>query len=324
MINKEIYEKKFKYGQQENIFNKMVEKTKEYVESNNIKSLILGISGGIDSTLMAAVCREVSDKLGIPFYGYSLPIKNKLDELGASDLVGNAFCKKGYYQKIYLGEFYKSFLINLYNSSSVKNKVKVFNKNIEEIEELMPEQTKIANGNIMARLRMMFLYNQAGINKGIVIDTDNLTEHYLGFWTIHGDEGDFNPMGGLWKSEVYSVAKWMQAKYYAAGVFDTEIENTDFYNRSNALYKSIKLIPTDGNGISNSDLEQIGGKDYYEVDKILIPLACHGEGIIQNLCDEGFDKNTVLRIWERYKASEFKRRTSRVIKVSREELFEGL
>lgn len=54
----------------------------------------------------------------------------------------------------------------------------------------MPEQTKIANGNIMARLRMMYLYNQAGIKKGIVIDTDNLTEHYLGFWTIHGDEGD--------------------------------------------------------------------------------------------------------------------------------------
>lgn len=40
----------------------------------------------------------------------------------------------------------------------------------------------------------------AGINRGLV--TDNLTEHNLGFWTIHGDVGDFDPIQGLWKTEV--------------------------------------------------------------------------------------------------------------------------
>ena len=54
-----IYERKLKYGEQEAIFNKMVEKTEKYVIDNNIKALILGISGGADSTLMAAVCNEV-------------------------------------------------------------------------------------------------------------------------------------------------------------------------------------------------------------------------------------------------------------------------
>lgn len=41
---------------------------------------------------------------------------------------------------------------------------------------------------------MIYLYNLAGINRGLVMDTDNLTEHNLGFWTIHGD-----PIQGLWK-----------------------------------------------------------------------------------------------------------------------------
>ena len=50
---------------------------------------------------------------------------------------------------------------------------------------------------------MIMLYNAASIFKGLVVDTDNLSEHYLGFWTMHGDVGDFKPIGKLWKTEVY-------------------------------------------------------------------------------------------------------------------------
>jgi hypothetical protein len=55
----------------------------------------------------------------------------------------------------------------------------------------------------------------------------------------------------------------------------------------------------------------------------LIPLICKGSGAISELSKiHGMD--TVMKIWNRVQGSEFKRRTSRVIKVSREELFEGL
>lgn len=136
-------------------------------------------------------------------------------------------------------------------------------------------------------------------------------------------EGDFNPMGGLWKSEVYSIAKWLHAKYYSEAYFDNEIINKNSYDKMIALEKSIKLIPTDGNGISNSDLEQIGGKDYYEVDKILIPIVCKGADVLSDLL-KTYPSEVVMGIWNRHKSSEFKRRTSRVIKVSREELLKGL
>lgn len=53
---------------------------------------VLGISGGIDSTVVAAICHEVSKKTGIPLIGRSLPIKNKSDEFATSVHVGEAFC----------------------------------------------------------------------------------------------------------------------------------------------------------------------------------------------------------------------------------------
>ena len=76
----------------EKVFNTLVEETANYVTSNGLKAMVLGISGGIDSTVVAAICHEVSKKTGIPLIGRSLPIKNKEDEFDVSKLVGEAFC----------------------------------------------------------------------------------------------------------------------------------------------------------------------------------------------------------------------------------------
>lgn len=76
----------------EKVFETLVRETKDYLYSNSLHAMVLGISGGIDSTVVAAICREVSDETGIPFIGRSLPIKNKKDEFSVSKLVGNAFC----------------------------------------------------------------------------------------------------------------------------------------------------------------------------------------------------------------------------------------
>ena len=75
------------------VFDTLVAKTKEYLISNNLKAMILGISGGIDSTVCAAICHEVSKQTGIPLIGRSLPTTfNKEEETTSADLVGNAFC----------------------------------------------------------------------------------------------------------------------------------------------------------------------------------------------------------------------------------------
>lgn len=135
---------------------------------------------------------------------------------------------------------------------------------LDDTETMHPEkskqQTLIANGNIQARLRMIYLYNLASIHNGLVMSTDNQTEYQLGFWTIHGDVGD--PIQDLWKTEVYQLAEWLKLFYYTDG------------DKAVAIGESIKLTPTDGLGISNSDLDQIGAKSYNDVDRVLQTLVC--------------------------------------------------
>jgi NAD+ synthetase len=283
----------------ERVFNVLVKETSNYMTKNHLNAMVLGISGGIDSTVVAAICHEVSKQTGIPFIGRSLPIKNKDDEFSVSELVGNAFCD----------DFKVVNLINVYQHA---------NQTIYDSEGTLG--TPISKGNVQARLRMIYLYNLAGINRGLVMDTDNLTEHNLGFWTIHGDEGDFNPIGGLWKTEVYELAKYILRKY------EDKMRSLDeghFYeeeDRLGAMYKaiteSIALTPTDGLGISSSDLEQIGAKSYYDVDRVLQTVTCKASPENDKLQDEltaELGPDVVGKIIQRHTNSKFKRLLSPII-----------
>jgi NH3-dependent NAD+ synthetase len=79
----------------EEVFNTLVKETSKYIINNNIKAMILGISGGIDSTVCAAICHEVSKQTGVPLIGRSLPTKNnKEEENKAAKLVGTSFCNE--------------------------------------------------------------------------------------------------------------------------------------------------------------------------------------------------------------------------------------
>lgn len=317
----------------EHVFNVLVDKTAEYVTSNNLKAMVLGISGGIDSTVVAAICHEVSKKTDIPLIGRSLPIKNKEDEFSVSELVGEAFCDE--FKVFNLSNSYKASLFDLCADAGLIKDCKGYDWYwVSDLEELTG-RTPIANGNLQARCRMKHLYDIASIRKGLVMSTDNQTEYQLGFWTIHGDVGDFDPIQDLWKTEVYGLAKWILGKYeecnrgHADCFFDMGAAQKVY-----ALEQSIALTPTDGLGISNSDLEQIGAKSYDEVDDILsryIPFKeyrqKHGEPLHPHdemaesdcwsqLCAR-HGEDVVNKVWSRHLASEFKRKKAPIY-ISRE------
>lgn len=281
----------------EKVFCTLVDKTREYIQNNNLNAMVLGISGGIDSTVVAAICHEVSKQTGIPLIGRSLPIKNKNDEFSTSKLVGEAFC----------------------DNFEVTNLYEVFNKFLTLVDGdnlVSLKRTPIADGNIQARLRMIYLYNLASIHKGLVLSTDNQTEYQLGFWTIHGDVGDFNPLFGLWKTEVYEIAKWIEVMYgtMAEGA-DEAMDMDDYLNKELAIYKSIALTPTDGLGISNSDLDQIGAKSYAEVDDILQTMLLYKnpEREKWDILYSKYGEEVVNKVWNRHLASEFKRKNLPIV-----------
>ena len=302
------------------VFEHLIETTENYIVSNGLDSMVLGISGGIDSTVCAAICHEVSLRSNrqIKFIGRSLPIKNQViysEEYDASKLVGNAFCDD--FRVVNLSWIYENMLGEIVEHEEDK-KVKGFS--YKGIEDRSENQTPIANGNIQARLRMTYLYNLAGINKGLVIDTDNLTEHYLGFFTIHGDQGDFNPIGGLWKTEVYQLAKHIAYEYKkkAENLIDDDITLSHTYEKMyNALWASIRLTPTDGLGISNSDLEQIGADNYNQVDDILQTVVYFSDAssftsYIEKLYEK-YNKEMVDKVVSRYVKSDFKRKKMPIV-----------
>lgn len=320
----------------EHVFNVLVDKTAEYVTSNNLKAMVLGISGGIDSTVVAAICHEVSKKTDIPLIGRSLPIKNKEDEFSVSELVGEVFCDE--FKVFNLSNSYKASLFDLCADAGLIKDCKGYDWYwVSDLEELTG-RTPIANGNLQARCRMKHLYDIASIRKGLVMSTDNQTEYQLGFWTIHGDVGDFDPIQDLWKTEVYGLANYLQDHYKSKALEalrNDYKETCDNYKAmSCAIYNSCKLVPTDGLGISNSDLEQIGAKSYDEVDDILsryIPFKeyrqKHGEPLHPHdemaesdcwsqLCAR-HGEDVVNKVWSRHLASEFKRKKAPIY-ISRE------
>ena len=259
-------------------FETIVNNTIEYLVKNNIEAMVLGISGGIDSTVSAAICAEVSRRTTIPFIGYSLMCTtNENEECATADAVGYNFCT----------EFHNVNIQDIYEKQSIA--FKEFNGG--------NESNVVVEGNIKARTRMQFLYYIAGLRHGIVIDTDNLTEHSLGFWTLHGDDGDLDLIGNLWKHEVYGIAKYLHDDFYKMP------------NELQALEFSISLNPTDGNGVkAGGDLAQIApGYTYNDVDEIIEIINIAKQNNINEITSDKYPIDLIKNIYRRMLRSEFKR-----------------
>lgn len=303
-----MFERELDYGK---VFETLVDETAQYLTSNNLKAMVLGISGGIDSTVVAAICHEVSKRTGIPLIGRSLPIKNKDEETSAATKVGEAFCTN--FKTVTLWDSYNMMLSDIsYGEEGIETDDFYFGREVQVLG-----QTPIANGNIQARLRMIYLYNLASIHNGLVMSTDNQSEYQLGFWTLHGDVGDFNPLQGLWKTEVYKLAEHIIRKLRKRGhematsfasLEEILHELDPCLKQIEAVTISSRLAPTDGLGISNSDLDQIGAKSYSDVDRIL--KAClnpfNSKAILEPLRNVLGDE-VVDKVIDRHKKSSFKR-----------------
>lgn len=252
---------------------------KDYLQTMGLKALVVGESGGIDSALCSVLFYPVCQELGIEMIGRSIAIEsNTPSERERGKNIGLNFCTN--FREVDLTEMYHAVLPFLE----------------EDLEGDAGSKTvRLRRGNIKARMRMMYLFNLAQRHRGMVLSTDNHTEWQLGFWTLHGDVGDYVPLTSLWKTEVYELAQ------YLCG----ELEDNQ---ARAALQACIEATPTDGLGISSSDVEQLGATDYHEVDGALRTFLATGE----------ITHHSVIT---RHKASEFKR--ANPIMVSRETAFKG-
>jgi len=79
---------------------------------------------------------------------------------------------------------------------------------VDAIVRVDPMMDKVRKGNIMARTRMIHLFDQAKKRKALVVGTENKSEHLLGYYTRYGDEAsDVEPIRHLYKTQIYEAAK---------------------------------------------------------------------------------------------------------------------
>lgn len=260
-------------------YKKFVENSRKwlsnYIKENHLQSLVIGISGGIDSTVSCAIAYPVCKELNIPLIGRSLPTTtNKSDENNTADLVGNAFC----------------------NDFKVVNISESCQKLIYELEIEEGDMSKLQEGNIKARTRMIYLRHLASLHRGVVLDNDNFTEWNLGFWTVGGDSPmDINlGLHYLWKTEIYELARFLKQEYHLK-----EITTVNSNLQEIAIIESIKLIPTDGNGVSNSDCDQFGLDNYEQVDDVL-KFIFNRENNMEELIHPLFENDEYIRLIDSY------------------------
>ena len=190
------------------------EKVKDYLIKCNIKSLVIGVSGGFDSGFGCAVLAPVCKDLNIPLIGKYIHVESNSDEEKTRAIaIGNEFCTS--FNDEDLTQEYKQFLTKVENPTTSTTE----------------QRDKIRRGNVKVRMRIMYLYYIAQESNGIVVGCNNATENELGFFTL-GDSGDIQPFISLYKTDLYEMAK----DYLQTLTKDSE---------KAALQSVIDAVPTD-------------------------------------------------------------------------------
>lgn len=214
------------------ISDAIVRTTSLYREQSGRNVVVLGMSGGVDSALTAAIFKKAQYRV----VGVTMPIHQDPIET-----------QRGVEACSALGiEHLHADLSELYDHT-VRGQEPVDAALLKSGED---RGVRIRRGNVRARLRMITLYNLAAKLGGIVASTDNLSELGAGFWTLHGDVGDFSPIQALLKS-------W----------------EVPFLARLNGVpERTVRAKPTDGLGIDAGDEAQLGCS-YLEWDLMVFALS---------------------------------------------------
>jgi NAD+ synthase len=159
----------------------------DYARKNNINTLVVGISGGIDSSVVSALC----GRTGIATIAVSMPIRQS---------------KTTHELSLKHGEWLEQNFANVsHETVDLTSPFKHFEKAMDTFSN------ELAFANSRARLRMMCLYQIAQSQGGIVVGTGNRVEDFgVGFFTKYGDGGvDLSPIGDCMKSDVWEMGGYL-------------------------------------------------------------------------------------------------------------------
>lgn len=269
--------KKAESSDLENIYMATVIGLRDYVEKNNFPGVILGLSGGIDSALSAAIAVDAIGKDRVS--SFMLPSIYTSDESFAD----SKECAKR------LGISLETISIEKIFESFIQSLEKTFKGYSDDITE----------ENLQSRIRGTILMAISNKKGQMLLTTGNKSEVSVGYSTLYGDmNGGFNPIKDIYKTEVYELANWRNANIpnNVCGKNDGIIPN-----------EIITKEPTAELRENQKDSDSL--PPYEELDKILEGLVEY-ELSTKELEEKGFSLKSIKKVENLLYLSEYKRRQS--------------
>jgi NAD+ synthase len=236
--------------------NRCAKFIKTTMEAAGRDSLVVGLSGGIDSAVAAGVAVRAlgADKvLGVMMPYSTSSAASLTDAEAVAENLGMAV------EKVEISSMADAFLAE------------------------MNTEDRVRRGNIMARCRMIVLYDRSARDGSLVLGTGNRTESLLGYTTMYGDNAcALNPIGQLYKTEIRALCSHLGLPESVL----TKAPSADLWE-------------------GQSDEDDLG-VTYAEVDRLLVHMVDEGLGAGQ-LAALGFAEELVVRVQKRVRNMAFKR-----------------
>lgn len=240
---------------------------RDEIAKSGMKRTVMGLSGGIDSALSAYLSAQA---LGAE----NVLVVRMPYETSSPDSLNHA-----------------ELVIEDLNLPSLTVPITPM---VQPLIDQFEDMTPLRAGNIMARQRMIVLYDQSVAWRGLVMGTSNKTEFLLGYSTIYGDSGvALHPIADLYKYQVRQLAR-------AIGVPDVIVDKAP----SADLWEG------------QTDESELGFS-YDAADTVLYLLVDERYTVEQAAEASGHDLDFVRKIWERVKSNHYKRTMPNIAKVSK-------
>ena len=244
-----------------------------YAEGAGFTDMVVGLSGGIDSSVIAVLCADVFGPDHV--HGVMLPgpysTEHSLDD--ARELADNLGIET---HVVSICEPFEAFEAVLRRSGCGK-------------------LSGTASENTQARCRTVVLMALSNANGWMLVNTGNRSESMMGYSTLYGDTaGAFAPLGGVYKTDVFAMARWRNRRAVEEG-------------GTGPIPVNVFVKPPSAELAPDQEDEKSLGVDYATLDRILVAYVEEGKDAAAIVAESGLSRDLVDYVIARTDANAFKR-----------------